>query len=327
MVKIIRYYSSTLEWTKLPQSKNEPVMSGRIHDVDMEGIEAAMEDKLVLRQGLRRKRSRADSSGFVDIEETAAKRVKVPELKRVQPEQFPAFTGTITIHVKNKGRKRKPLSLHIERDRVSSGFIARSVSNSFSDWIATVPKPIDLTHEDPLLVKHYVKWANTRTIGTRKKQRLVSLQEKSRPDYKESLTLDTEQLALCYGLGERLEDAAYRNALLFTMRYYLVKEEAFPSDRTVAIIYEQTKRRSPARKLMVDFWAYAGNISWLEGRDVEFSVCLDFFEDLFPALLRARAKPEKATWPWADNADAYLVAGGEAQTEEGIMFKEKSMEM
>ncbi|KAF9731456.1 hypothetical protein PMIN02_004362 [Paraphaeosphaeria minitans] len=280
MVNTSRYPLHTSEWTKLPQYEDRPIMSDHRNKVDVEGIGPAMEEKLCLPQSLRRKRPRADSV-FGAIEESSAKRIKVPELKRVQAEQFPAFTGMITIYAKNKNRKRQPLSLHIERDRASSEFIAQSLmSDFFSDWNTTLPKPIDLTHEDPSLVKHYVQWVNTRNISTRKKPRRVSQQEKSRPDYKEEMTLDTEQLALCYSLGERLEDAQYCNALLCTMRYYGEKEEFPPSDRAVAVTYDQTSSDSPVMKMMVDFWAYAGNPLWLESKSVRNAICTEFFDDL-----------------------------------------------
>jgi hypothetical protein len=234
----------------------------------------------------------------------------------------------ITILVKDKKKRRGPLPLQIDTDRASSRFIARTLmSDFFSDWNTTLPKPVDLTSEDPSLVKHYVEWVNTRKITTRKRPRWASQQEKSRPDYKEEMTFDTEQLALCYGLGERLEDMKYRNALLCVIRYYVVKEGLFPGGRAVAIIYEHTSRGSPARKMMVDFWAYAGNLSWLENNSIRPAVCPEFFEDLFPALLRVRTKPGRETWPWADNADAYLIADGETRHEETSSHEGDSMEL
>ncbi|KAF2444188.1 hypothetical protein P171DRAFT_27300 [Karstenula rhodostoma CBS 690.94] len=239
------------------------------------------------------------------------------------------FSGMITILIKDKKQEEHPWPLHIERHRASSGFIARSLmANFFSGWdTTTLPKPIDLTNEDPSLIKHYVGWVNTRKIATSKRPRWVSQERRSEPDYKEEMTLDMEKLALCYGLGERLEDAKYRNALLCTVRYYVAKEGIFPSDRAVAIMYEHTSKDSPARKMMVDFWAHAGDLSWLESKSVRYSVCREFFEDLLPALLRARAKPESETWPWADNADAYLITDGETQTEETCVLEGGSMEM
>lgn len=238
-----------------------------------------------------------------------------------------AFTGLITILTKNKGRKCQPLSLHIKTDRSSSGFIAQSLmSDFFSDRNTTLPKPIDLTHEDPSLVKHYVKWANTRNISTRKRPRWVSQHMNSRPDDEEEMILDIEQLALCYGLGERLEDDEYRNALLCTIRYYVVREDFFPSDRVVAIIYEQTSRNSPARKMMVDFWAYAANPSWLKSKSIRSAVCPEFFEDLLLAVIQARMKPEKEIWPWADNANAYLITHGAISTKQTCIHKGESME-
>jgi hypothetical protein len=50
------------EWTKLPQYQEQAAAPHRMEDVEMEGVEVAMEQKLVLQKGLRRKRSRADVS-------------------------------------------------------------------------------------------------------------------------------------------------------------------------------------------------------------------------------------------------------------------------
>ena len=163
-----------------------------------------------------------------------------------------------------------------------------------------------MTNEDPSLVRNYLGWINTRIIATQKRPRWASPEEKSKLDYKAETTLDTEYLALCYSLGEHLKDVKYRNAILCIIRYYAVNEGIFPSDRAVAIIYENTKKGSPARRMMVDFWAYAGNEGWLEGDSIRSDICPDFLEDLVPALLRARAQLARKDWPWADNADAYM---------------------
>jgi hypothetical protein len=62
MVKTSRYTSCIPEWTKLPQYKDQPFKSNGIKDVEMEGIEVAVEQKLVQPEGSKRKRTRADVS-------------------------------------------------------------------------------------------------------------------------------------------------------------------------------------------------------------------------------------------------------------------------
>ena len=66
MVKSCGYGSSIPAWTKLPQYKDCPVIFGQEKDEGMEGIEVAMEEKLVLPQGPRLKRSRTDVGLVVD---------------------------------------------------------------------------------------------------------------------------------------------------------------------------------------------------------------------------------------------------------------------
>lgn len=167
---------------------------------------------------------------------------------------------------------------------------------------------IDTSKEDPLILDHYRRWITTHKINTKERPRWASPEEKSNPGYTQESTLDTEHLASCYGLGERIKDTKYRNAILSTMRHYAVNERLFPSDRAVAIIYESTQKGSPARKMMVDFWAYAGSEGWLEDGGIRANVCHEFLEDLVPALLRVRVKPLGKDWPWAENVDTYFVS-------------------
>ncbi|KAF1965057.1 hypothetical protein BU23DRAFT_604415 [Bimuria novae-zelandiae CBS 107.79] len=220
-----RYGCGVPEWKKLPQYREQATASSKAKDVEMEGIEVGTEHKLVLRRGLRRKRSRADSM-FGSIDESPVKR-----------------NAQTLIHINRKK------ALHS-----ASGFLlAALVRDAVTDSNNALPPPIDLTHEDPSLVKNYLEWVDTGKIATQKRPRWASVDEKRRPDYKEETTLDTEHLAQCYGFGERLKDVKYRNAILCTMRLYVFTERIFPSDRAVAIIYENTTKGSSARKLMVDF--------------------------------------------------------------------------
>lgn len=180
------------------------------------------------------------------------------------------------------------------------------------------PEQIDLSNEPPSLATHFLEWHSTKKISTLQRPCWASQSEKNAPDYVEKTTLDTEHLALCYGLGERLQNVAYRNAILRTIRHYVVEESLFPSDRSVAIIYENTEKGSPARKMMVDFWAYVGNGEWLEGESVRSSVCPEFLEDLVVALLRVRGKPEGESWPWKEGAEAYMLSEEGTEGEEAM---------
>lgn len=62
MVKFGRCPSGISQWAKPPHEMNGPLVSGHVNDVNMEDIEPCLEDTLVLRESVRRKRSRADVS-------------------------------------------------------------------------------------------------------------------------------------------------------------------------------------------------------------------------------------------------------------------------
>ncbi|KAJ4291020.1 hypothetical protein N0V90_010216 [Kalmusia sp. IMI 367209] len=330
MVKSNRYPSRIPEWTKLEQYKEQSAKFNEVNDVEMEGIEIALEEKLVLPRGLRRKRSRTDSM-FGTIEESPIKRIRAPESRKVDSEAIPAFRDKLTILVKDDQGEGEVVPLQVDREKALSGnseYISATLMSEFiSDWKSALPKPIDLTDEDPSLIKHYLKWMKIRKIDTQDRPRWASAEEKSRSDYKEEMTLDTEHLAHCYGLGERLEDAKYRNAILHVIRDYALKEKLFPSDFSVAAIYKGTKKGSPARKMMVDFWAYTGSATWLESDSIRDSICSEFLEDLVPALLRVRARPEENERPWVKNIDAYCVEENETQPEDIVVPEQESMEM
>jgi hypothetical protein len=335
------------EWTKLPQYKETAATISEQKDVEMEGIEVAMEQKLVLQRGLRRKRSRADvspstiwwmvkaestmQSMITATDESPTKRVKVPELRQAQTEQIPyavksslrlnahirsIFNKTFTVLIKHNTTKNERTKYRVDLEkalRSASGFITAALLNvSFSD-------PPDLTHEDPSLVKNYLTWINTGNIAAPKQTPYSG--------YKEGMAPTMEHLAQCYGLGERLQDVKYRNAILCKILYHVATKRLFPGDRAVAIIYENTTRGSPARKLMVDFWAYEGSEDWLKSGSIRSTIHLEFLEDLVPALLRLREKPVGKSWPWVESGRAYLI--GEAGTRVGGTFaaKEDAMAM
>lgn len=57
-----RPHSRIPEWAKLPQYKEAAAKIEKVKDVEMEDVEMAVEGKLVMRRGLRRKRTRNDVS-------------------------------------------------------------------------------------------------------------------------------------------------------------------------------------------------------------------------------------------------------------------------
>lgn len=182
-----------------------------------------------------------------------------------------------------------------------------------------VPSPPSaLNDEDPSLAKHYMQWLKNRRITRQDRPRFALPGERSKPNYKDEMTLDTEFLADCYGLGERLGDVAYRNSILSIFQKYVVKEEVFPSDIAVSTIYKNTTKDSPARKMMVAFWTYAGSSSWLESERIRSAICSEFLEDLVVALLQARERPEKDEWPWVKDPYTYRIKSTDAASAQEV---------
>lgn len=66
---------------------------------------------------------------------------------------------------------------------------------------------------------------------------------------------------------------------------------AYPLDTFTRTIYAGTTKTSPARRLLVDFWALQGCSEWLVSDDLASTTCSDFVNDLVVALLRERKKP------------------------------------
>jgi hypothetical protein len=181
--------SGVPEWTKLPQYQEQAAKPAGTEQVEMEGIELALEEKLVLRSGLRRKRSRADVSSsmtwptaitesmnqsmFGSMNESPVKRAKVPVLKQAHTEQIPyvlqsflrpsahtcsTVNKLFTVLIKHNTAKNERTKFRVDREkalRSASGFVTAALLDiSFSG-------PMNLTHEDPSLVKDYLTWINT----------------------------------------------------------------------------------------------------------------------------------------------------------------------
>jgi len=169
------------------------------------------------------------------------------------------------------------------------------------------------------LFAHHTFFLETGKIQTYRRTRWAPDSEKWAPEYKNQVSLDTEHLAHCYCLGVSLKSPSYCNAILRTIIDDLVSTSLFPSDKTVKILYAGTAEGSPARKLMVDLWAYLGWVGWLEGEGVKKAICVEFLEDLVPALFKVREKPSENERPWVKGSAKYMVEENEAQKDQEVM--------
>ncbi|KAF2660687.1 hypothetical protein K491DRAFT_688127 [Lophiostoma macrostomum CBS 122681] len=80
-------------------------------------------------------------------------------------------------------------------------------------------------------------------------------------------------------------------------------------DKAVKIIYAGTPPMSPARRLMVDYWTWAGDVKWLQGRNLIEQISAEFAGDLVLALLEKRKKPGNRTErPWVSQPKSYRLS-------------------
>lgn len=124
----------------------------------------------------------------------------------------------------------------------------------------------------------------------------------------EKQQIDGLHLARCYVLGEKLMDVAFQNAVMDAILDRAMREDLYPSSGFTRIIFQGTTKSSPARKVLVDFWTWAGNESWVaEHDDLCEDIHTDFVAALVPALLRQRAAPDPKARPWIKSPETYHV--------------------
>jgi hypothetical protein len=111
-------------------------------------------------------------------------------------------------------------------------------------------------------------------------------------------------LACLYVLGEKLIDVKFRKDVLQALFDNLGVAEVYPLTVTIKIIYDGTAKGSPARRLMVDFWACSGSLKWEAHQQLSKAVSVEFGNDFIPALLHHR---ERSSYkPWVTKPATYL---------------------
>lgn len=170
----------------------------------------------------------------------------------------------------------------------SSEFLAKAMK---PEWRSDPSKPITLSEVDPELFGSYCQWLYA--------QQLV---------FKGTVSASFEHLAKLYVLGEHLLDAAFRNTIIDALIKHCQTTKKFPPDTAVQIIYQGTPTGSPARKLLVDFWAHAASRDWSRTTGLVALTSVDFAEALINALLEVREKPD-STNPrlWLKQPNSYYV--------------------
>ncbi|KAF2869130.1 hypothetical protein BDV95DRAFT_453386, partial [Massariosphaeria phaeospora] len=99
--------------------------------------------------------------------------------------------------------------------------------------------------DDPAVVEAYIQYLYTRQVAF------------------PSVAHDNwTYLASLYVLGEKFIDISFKNAVIDTMLDYHEERSSFPPYKAVKIIYEGTPLFSPARKLVLDMYAWRWNKIW-----------------------------------------------------------------
>jgi hypothetical protein len=172
------------------------------------------------------------------------------------------------------------------------------------EWTGPLPRPIDLTDENPKIFQAYLHWLYSRKVATE-----TSLANDCGDASGGHPELEYNLLSKSYLLGEKLMNSNYHNAVMEAITYGAAIGCSFPGDECVRLVYKRTTASSPLKKLLVDFWVWVGYKSWVVDGVVIKNTCKEFADDLIVALLEQRERPgdDSEDRPWVKNREAYLV--------------------
>ncbi|EUC39650.1 hypothetical protein COCMIDRAFT_41860 [Bipolaris oryzae ATCC 44560] len=178
------------------------------------------------------------------------------------------------------------IHVHTEVLTSTSDFLKNAMK---PEWRADKNCPIDLSGEDPKVVESYCQWLYSGKIVRHGNSKSIS-----------------KSMCRLFVLGESLMDRPFKNAVLDSMMDGIHSKPKFHATREgVKIIYEGTPKGSPARRLLVDMWAYLMTAR----RNLDNLVSLrgtDFFEELIPALIAVRSVPHhEKVRPWVAKPESY----------------------
>jgi hypothetical protein len=146
------------------------------------------------------------------------------------------MTKTFTACV---GQTKKEFTLYTEIATRSSKFFQAALRRDWKgrDWKESRENRVTLAEVHPGVFEGYLQWLNTGTITS------------SFPIDKPSAF----ELVELYILGDFLDDAAFRNAVLDDLTSSAF--EMWPGICSVSLVWENTPGDSPLRKLILEIWA------------------------------------------------------------------------
>ncbi|KAF2130162.1 hypothetical protein P153DRAFT_290245 [Dothidotthia symphoricarpi CBS 119687] len=189
----------------------------------------------------------------------------------------------------------KKFRIHKTHLRSSSDFFKNATKAEWTDPDDPA-KPIDLSDESPDTFEAYGHWLYSRKILA-----------------KEELGATWNHLAHLYVLGEKLMDKTFQDAVIDTMIGFNGSKRTTPASDAIIIIYKGTPGGSPARRLMVDFYAYMATSNWsgLHLKNISEFRGTEFLEELVPMLIEQREVPPlRVMRPWRALPESYRFDGG-----------------
>jgi hypothetical protein len=172
------------------------------------------------------------------------------------------------------------------------------------EWSGPLPRPIDLTDENPRVFQAYLHWLYSQQVATETKLGNCCLNADG-----EQPEMQYDLLGRSYLLGEKLMDSTYQDAVMKAITHTATIGCSFPGDYWVRLAYKRTTASSPLRKILVDFWVWAGRNTWVEDGNVVKNTGKDFAKDVIAAFFNRREpyQDETEDRPWVKDLEAYNV--------------------
>ncbi|KAK4497053.1 hypothetical protein PRZ48_011502 [Zasmidium cellare] len=139
------------------------------------------------------------------------------------------------------GNEEQRFTVHENSLRVNSAFFEAALRR---DWMETVDRTVKLPEESPERFHVYVQWVY---CGLYKGL-------KGRPE------LSPNDLARLYTLGARLQDHDFQDAALDAFIYRCGEKETIPDDNIVFLIFSNTTKGDPMRRLLVKMRVRSGMV-------------------------------------------------------------------
>jgi hypothetical protein len=104
-----------------------------------------------------------------------------------------------------------------------------------------------------------------------------------------------------------LMDLEYQDTILSTLIAKCEEKWEFSTEHVIFnTIYACTPVHSPARKLLVDFFCYAGGANFVDDRNIAQDYPADFVNSVLRDLLDKREVPDGLR-PWVASLESYIV--------------------